>query len=100
MSEAIDYPEPSMRDVVLAELKKIPELVRAEIPDMLDDQARIELSVLKTLQVLDRFTDIIYTESVAVPVLEHEGPDIQYSHVPCTEELTDLPKLYWEMVNT
>ncbi len=92
-------PEPTMTQVILAELKRIPDQVMEAIPDPLDDHDRITLSVLKTLQVVDRFADLIYTESVAVPVLEHDGPDIQYTHVPCTEEIKGLPDLYWNEVS-
>lgn len=99
-SNTVDDVLPSTLQSILHALKYIPEEVREAIPDPLDEQARIELSILKTLQVIDHNTEMVYTESVAVPVLEHKGPDIQYEHVPCTDAIKDLPKLYWDMVSS
>lgn len=91
---------PGVLQHVLSELGKIPHAVIEEIPDPLEDHDRLTLAVLKTLQVIDRNTEMVYTESVAVPVLEHDGPDIQYHHVPSTDHLKDLPTHYWNMVNS
>lgn len=85
---------------ILDKLNDIPQAVIDEIPDPLEDHDRLTLAVMKTLQVIDANTTMVVTESVAVPALEHEGPDIQYHHVPCTDELKDLPKIYWDMVNS
>lgn len=96
----IDEVIPSVLQHILGELEKIPQAVIDEIPDPLDDHDRLTLAVLKTLQTIDQNTEMVYTESVALPVLEHKGPDIQYVHTPCTDAIKNLPQHYWDMVNT
>lgn len=99
-SNTVDDVLPSTLQSILHALKYIPEEVREAIPDPLDEQARIELSILKTLIAVDRNTELVVTDVVAVPVLEHEGPDMQFHHVPCTDVLKGLPEAYWNMVNS
>lgn len=93
--------EPTMAEVVLAELRKLPDEILAlnDLPEPLSDKLKVEMTIFRTLEIVDRYVDLVYHESVPVPVLEHEGPDIQYEHVTATDEIKDIHRLYWETVN-
>lgn len=99
-SNTVDDVLPSTLQSILHALKHIPDEVREAIPDPLDEQDRIELAILKTLIAVDRNAELVVTDVVAVPALEHEGPDMQFHHVPCTDVLKGLPEAYWDLVNS
>jgi hypothetical protein len=98
--KTVDDVLPSTLQHILIALRAIPDEVRDVIQDPLAEQDRIELAILKTLQVVDKHTELVVTDVVAVPVLEHEGSDMQFHHVPCTDAIKDLPQFYWDMVNS
>jgi hypothetical protein len=91
-----------MTDVLLAELRKLPDEILAlnDLPEPLPERLRIEMTICRALEIVDRHVDLVYHETAPVPVLEHEGPDIQYEHVIVTDEIKDIHKHYWEMVST
>lgn len=91
-------PEPSMVQVVLCELKKIPEAILNEVSGDTDEIEMMEMAIARALGVVERFMDITYTETDLVPPPEHTGPDIQLLKVSYTETVEDLAGKYWKEV--
>lgn len=89
-------PEPTMVQVVLAELKKIPASVLTDVGDPLNFEELMQLSICRTLQVVERFMDITYTESDLIPT---DSPDIQLVKVAYTEKVDNLSEQYWNEVS-
>lgn len=92
-------PEPTMVQVVLAELKKIPASVLTDVEDPLNFEELMQLSICRTLQVVERFMDITYTESDLLPVEGHTGPEIALVKVAYTEKVDNLSEQYWNEVS-
>lgn len=94
---APDY-EPTMVQVVLAELKKIPDAILAEVSGDTSEVELMQMASARTLVTVERFMDITYTESDLLPPEGHTGPDIQLCKVAYTEQVEDLAEQYWKMV--
>lgn len=92
-------PEPSMVQVVLCELRKIPEAVINEVCGDTDEIEMMEMAIARALGVVERFMDITYTETDLVPPPGHTGPDVQLLKVSYTETVDNLAEQYWNTVS-
>ena len=98
MEEVVVEYEPSMVQVVLAELKKIPEAIINEVSGDTDEVELMQMAIARALGVVERFMDITYTESDLLPPEGHEGPEIALVKVAYTEQVENLSEQYWKEV--
>lgn len=91
--------EPTMVQVVLAELKKIPEAIINEVDGKTLEVVMMQMAVKRTLEVVERFMDISYEETDLIPPVGHDGPDIQLMKVSYIETIDNLSEQYWNEVS-
>lgn len=91
--------EPTMVQVVIAELNKIPAKVIEMAAGNYTDKGLIQQAIGETLVVLERFMDITYSETDLIPAEGNDGPDIQLCKVTYTERVDNLAMQYWDQVN-
>lgn len=92
-------PEPTMVQVVLAELAKIPEAIINEVPGNTLEVVMLNMAITRALGVVERFMDITYTESDLLHPEGHTGPEVALVKVAYTEQVSDLSEQYWKMVS-
>lgn len=92
-------PEPTMTQVIIADLKKVPQVVLDMSAGNWDAKEMMVQAIGEALQIVNKYADITYSENVAVPVTEHEGPDIQMTHIAVVEKIDNLAQQYWDEVS-
>lgn len=92
--------DPTMIQVVIAELNKIPEKVIELSAGNFTPKELIEQSIGEAIQVIERFMDITYQETDLVPPEGHTGPDVQLCRITYTERVEHLAQQYWDSVNS
>lgn len=90
--------EPTMVQVVLAELKKIPASVLKDVEDPLNFVDLMQLSICRTLQVVEKHMDLTYCEEDLLPAPDSDDQGIQLIKVAYTEQVENLSQQYWDQV--
>jgi hypothetical protein len=92
-------PEPTMVQVVLAELKKIPDKVLELSAGNYTPEELMVQAIGEALVIVERFMDITYQESDLLPPEGHTGPEVALVKVAYTEKADNLAQQYWDHVS-
>lgn len=91
-------PEPTMVQVVIAELKKIPNKVLELSAGNFTPEELMVQAIGETLVVVEKFMDISYLESDLIPTIDSTD-GMQLERVAYTEQVDNLAQQYWDSVS-
>lgn len=90
--------EPTMVQVVIAELKKIPKKVLELSAGNFTPEELMVQAIGETLAVVEKFMDISYLESDLIPTLD-QSDGTQLERVAYAEQVNNLAQQYWDHVS-
>lgn len=94
-----DYvPEPTMVQVVITELKKIPNKVLELSAGNFTPEELMVQTIGETLMIVEKFMDISYLESDLIPTID-QTDGMQLERVAYTEQVDNLAQQYWDSVS-
>jgi hypothetical protein len=91
-------PEPTMVQVVIAELKKLPDKILELSAGNFRPEELIVQAIGETLQVVEKFMDISYLESDLIPTSD-PSDGMQLERVAYAEQVDNLAQQYWDSVS-